>query len=107
MLAPFRVPTKQRHRSGVPDKQLSFAYSLFSQIDLLSASVHIEMEDDMTTATLTDKFTTLVPAGFAASAFWSRRPSEWAFGLCTEFASGGSAALALGPLQVHFEWSIL
>ena len=61
----------------------------------------------MTTASLAYRLPRLIPEGFAVSAFWTWRPTEWAWGLCTEFASGGLAALALGPFQVQFEWSIL
>lgn len=29
---------------------------------------------------------------------------SWAFGLCTEFAELGFAALVIGPCHIQFEW---
>lgn len=32
--------------------------------------------------------------------------NDQAFGLCTEFATLGFAALVLGPIHIQFEWDV-
>ena len=58
----------------------------------------------MRTATLNNTLATFLPPGFAVSLAWYW--DGWALGYCGKFAELGMSALVIGPLQVHFEWSI-